>query len=554
MKKKKVSAMLLAAMVAASALAGCGSGQTAQTNESTAQQEASVSEEPSQSEEASETAASESQEAGGEVVYPLKTDETLVYWGELNANVAANFSSLGETEYGKQWQEQTGVTIEFQHPASGQTNEQFNLMIADGTYPDLWEYNWKNYPGGPGKAIDEGIILDLTDLINEYCPALRAYLDENPDIDKEIQTEDGRYYSFPMIREVEAMCTSRGPMIRKDWLEECGLEVPETVEEWHTVLTAFKDQMGATAPYTPSHGLIWSYAYGVGDEFRLEGDQVIYTAATEDYKEYLKTMAAWWEEGLLDKDMFSGGDDLTSVKMTNGASGATYMWVASGLQNVTLAAREEDPDYTLIATKWPVLNKGEKPEYGYMESRYSYGGIAIGASCKDPVLAAQVLDYEYTEAGSLLANFGVEGVSYTMVDGKPTMTEEVTNNPDGWNITQAWCKYAIAPANGAFIQSWDYQTQILQIDEAREALSTWADTNAKEHLLPTLYIADEDNDEYVSIMNEVQTYVSEMNAKFIMGTEDVETGFDEYLNTLESMGLERAVEMRQAAYDRYLSR
>lgn len=41
-------------------------------------------------------------------VYPMNTDESLIYWGGLNGNVSANFNNLGDTEIGKQWQEQTG--------------------------------------------------------------------------------------------------------------------------------------------------------------------------------------------------------------------------------------------------------------------------------------------------------------------------------------------------------------------------------------------------------------------------------------------------------------
>ena len=41
-----------------------------------------------------------------------------------------------------------------------------------------------------------------------------------------------------------------GPIIRADWLEELGLEVPQTIDDWTNVLTAFKEQKGAQAPLT----------------------------------------------------------------------------------------------------------------------------------------------------------------------------------------------------------------------------------------------------------------------------------------------------------------
>lgn len=48
--------------------------------------------------------------------------------------------------------------------------------------------------------------------------------------------------------------------------------------------------------------------------------------------------------------------------------------------------------------------------------------IAITSSCKNPELAIEWCDYWYGEEGYYLLNFGVEGESYDMVDGKPVYT------------------------------------------------------------------------------------------------------------------------------------
>lgn len=45
-----------------------------------------------------------------------------------------------------------------------------------------------------------------------------------------------------------------------------------------------------------------------------------------------------------------------------------------------------------------------------------------------------------------------------------------------------------------------------------------------------------------------------MSAKFIMGTEDIESGFDTYIDTLNQMGLERVTEIQNAALERYENR
>lgn len=557
MKKKYLRGLSagLAVAMTMTTLTGCGADkQETTTTDNTTKTETS-------------TDAAASTDGAAETVepevttYPMDTDTVLTYWCRLNSNVAANFTSLADTELAKDWEAQTGVKLEYQHPVSGQDKEQFNLIVADGNFPDLWEYDWNKdsaYPGGPTKAIDDGIILDLTDLINEYAPNLRAYLDANPEADRAVKTDDGRYFTFPSLRESDAMCTSFGPMMRADWLKEAGLEAPETVDEWHTALTAFKE-MGCPAPFTWNDKAYGgnnpiAYAYGTPGEFVVDDGKVVYGPAKPEYKEFLKTMAQWYKEGLIDKDVYAGGDDQTQAKMTTGRAGAIMAWCGSGLQAYIKTGSAENPDYDLVGLKWPVLNKGDKPQYGYIDNLYYSGGIALGATCKDPVLATKLLDYGYSEQGSLLFNFGREGESYTMVDGVPTYTDIILNNPDGLPIGEAMSKYIQANYQGPCVQSMGYQEQYFQMQQAKDAVKNWADAGSRQHKLPAVTPTQEEAAEYASIINDINTYRAEMTSKFILGTADVDTEFDKYIDTLNQFGLERATEIMQGAYERYMNR
>ena len=57
-----------------------------------------------------------------------------------------------------------------------------------------------------------------------------------------------------------------------------------------------------------------------------------------------------------------------------------------------------------------------------------------------------------------------------------------------------------------------------------------------------------------SIMTDIDTFYREQTAQMITGVLDVETNWDSYKSTIESMGIERATEITQAAYDRYVQR
>ncbi|UOK66201.1 extracellular solute-binding protein [Paenibacillus sp. OVF10] len=131
-------------------------------------------------------------------------------------------------------------------PPANQAKEAINVLLTSGELPDMIEYEWSNYPGGPEKAIKDGYILRLNDVIDQYTPHLKQYLNEHPDIDMQIRTASGSYYAFPFIQGDDKLRTYQGPIIRKDWLDELGLDVPTTIDEWHTMLQAFKDKRELT--------------------------------------------------------------------------------------------------------------------------------------------------------------------------------------------------------------------------------------------------------------------------------------------------------------------
>ena len=99
---------------------------------------------------------------------------TLTYWTNLSSTDASVMSSLDDNLYMQELQARTGVDLEFLHPAVGQENEQFSLLIASGELPDIIEWNWSGYAGGIQKAIDDGVILPLNDLIAQYAPNYAA--------------------------------------------------------------------------------------------------------------------------------------------------------------------------------------------------------------------------------------------------------------------------------------------------------------------------------------------------------------------------------------------
>ena len=128
----------------------------------------------------------------GEVSYPIDTDVTLKYWVRLSNSLSTSVQNFAETEFAKECYKRTGIKVEFIHPAQGQEQEALNLLLASGDLPDIIETDWVSR--NPEQMIENGTIIELTDIIKDYSPNLRKYLDENQDVDKQLKTDSGKYF------------------------------------------------------------------------------------------------------------------------------------------------------------------------------------------------------------------------------------------------------------------------------------------------------------------------------------------------------------------------
>lgn len=483
-------------------------------------------------------------------------DSSMTYWMPLDAGSAQTVSEYGETPFAQEWQKRTGVKLTFVHPPQGQAGEKFSIMIASGNLPDIVEYSWNNYPGGVDKAVTDGYVIKLNDMLEKNSPAFYQYLKENPELDKAVKTDAGSYTGYPGIMGDPSLAVSAGLYLRKDWLDDLSLAVPETIEEWETVLKAFRDEKGAKAPLSFTFGdfsfHIFVGAYGVGNGMYVDEGVVKFGPLEPGFKDFLTKMNQWYTEGLLDRNIASVDSATVTANILNGASGATAGAIGGGIGKVMAAAPDET--FNLAAAPYPVLEKDQKPEFGHSVSRVQGLYAAITNGCDNVEAAMKFLDYGYTEEGRIFFNFGIEGESYEMVDGYPTYTKTITNDSNGLSMQATLARYCRA-SNGSAgsIQDKRYMEQYAALPQQQEAWELWSNTNAAEHLLPTFYPTPEESEVYAKLVTSVDTYNSEMVLKFIMGVEPL-SGYDAYIQELKERGAEKIVKIHQSAYDRYLAR
>lgn len=470
---------------------------------------------------------------------------TLSWWVPMLQHVEKTSSNFAENEMYKELMERTGVNIEFIHPKGGET---FDVLLMSNDLPDIIEYSFFSFKGGPQAALDENFIISLDSFLDEYSPNYAKVLKENPSWDKEVTTENGSHYTYAWIRGDESLLYWKGLQVRSDLLKQAGLSVPETINEWDVALRKFKE-MGIKYPLT------YRWSFGVTDPFAsayntfsgyYEVDGVVkFSPFEEGYKNYIELLHSWYKDGILDPDAFTQSDELIESKLMSGQVGAYMGTLGGNMGNCLPELKKKGAG--IVAAPTPVMKKGDKVFQSQRDSFYqSSTSVSISRDCENIEAAARLLDYGYSEEGHLLYNFGIEGVSYEMVDGYPRYLPEITNSPDGLSMQHAMSKYMASAYGGPFIQDKREYEQYLRYPEQKYAVELWS-KETEDHKLPQNIII---SPELESKDSQIRRYCSNMLTKFITG-EIPMTEYDSFLKNLKLLGVEEIISSKQKSLDKY---
>lgn len=484
----------------------------------------------------------------GEISYPMDTTEELTVWCPLPPSISTDVTTLNETAFAKNLEAKTGIKVKWQHPSSGSATEQLQLMLASGELPDIIITGWLGM--GPQSYIDYMQIYPLDDIIEKgYAPNLKAYIDSNPEIEKMIKTDNGNFYGFPFVRGDNKLLGSTGFMLRGDWLEEFGLDVPETIEDWDRVLEAFKTKCETPLAMIPFEN--FGSGFDAYMKEYIQDGKVVYGPIEENFKALVTKLNEWYNKGYIDKNYAIADVAAINSAILNDQAGITF-GSGGGTMGSYLAAKK-GTDFDMVGAPFPSTAKGVPAKFGTKELPYGIAAAVITSSCKNPALAARFLDYGYSEEGHMVYNFGELGTSYEMIDGYPTYVSEITNNSEGKSMARVLAHNCLAGHYGPFVQDVRYIDQYYNTDQQREALARWTECEMEKYSVPQIIMTTEESDEYSAIMGQVKTYMEETYNAFIVGKTPL-SEWDNYVKKIEEMGIERALEIKQAAYDRYLKR
>ena len=543
--RKKIVALFLTAITTVAAITGC-SKDAGQAGGSTSSADYAYNE-------------------NGEWTWPLKEKKELSIWIVWSNDYVENPNDLKAIQ---KMEELTNVHVNWQVVDAASAQEQFGLMLASGEYPDIIRDCGTYYPGGTEKGVQDGVLVDLTDVAEKYMPNYTALRTSIPELEKDTVTDEGKIVGTRTITsyfgDIRGERVWAGMALRGDWLDELGLEVPRTIDDWDKVLTAFKENypeceaplmIGTNGYDYFSHFLS---AYGVLGEFYKDGDTVKYGPLEDGYKQWLTLFHDWYERGLIDPNFMTNSADMASPAdyIGTGKAGAgVQLW---GLTSDVLKTQgyTTDEDFNLVATSSPVLKEGDTPEIGFNTSALVKEEVGISTSTKDLELACRYLDFWYSNESMLLNTLGIEGESYTVdADGTYHLTDAMQAMIDEGKVnTRAEAVYTYTLGTADFgLYNWGMFDPIYEGQDALKAYDEFDKDKFDLMLPPCMTMTDAENTEYVTLYTDIQTLARENTVKFITGEKSLDE-YEEFVEQLRSYNIDRCIELQQAALDRYNAR
>jgi putative aldouronate transport system substrate-binding protein len=468
----------------------------------------------------------------------------------------------------QEYEKKTGIKIDWLSVDSDSASEKMALSLASGDLPDVFMKT------GMGK-IDQlkygsqGLLVDLNKgLLQKYAPNAKKFIDAHPDVKKCQTMADGAIYSLPEGVESPALRLARKLFINAAWLKKVGKKMPTTTAEFYDVLKAFKEKDpngNGKADEIPLTGddmgnIIDSLrgCWGLGNRGiipdRIDLDEktgkVRYIPVTPQWRDFLTYMHKLYQEGLLDKEIFTSNMAQFIGKGTEGVVGAF------SAPNTACISTNHADEFVGIPT--PLQGpKNIKPICAAMRPYVlKTGTFVVTRANKYPEATMRWIDYFYTNAGTLLYHYGIEGKTFKKTaNGKYDWSDAIYKEaakPGAVfdNIVGKYVPY-VGGANPTVDREPYFGDRELEPVSYKAALSLIR--FAPKQLWPEFTYTLAENEKLVTLKTDINGYVKKMQAEFVFGTTPL-SKWDDYVNQIRRMGLDEMLKIHQAAYQRYLKK
>ena len=463
--------------------------------------------------------------------------------------------------------------------------EQLTLMLAEDNLPDIisntgWTFSQFN------EYANEGYFLNLSPYL-ELAPNLQEIFKQYPSYRSQMTNTDGYIYGLSQLTTINQNAPARG-FIDERWLANVGMEVPRTVDELYAVLKAFKEQdangngdptdevpMYLNADYKNRNNTfrILANAFGIYSDNPTrkmaidENGNIFAPWTTENWKDLMKFCHKLYEEGLIDTNYVtkSSAEFKEMVKnQTVGSFGANAPFAQAGL---TI-------DYDANFQYFHPLTSKYSTESTLVLTSGASTNVSFALNAKidqeKAIRLMEMINWIYTTDGAFGIGMGVQGLDWEY---------EYTKWSDEYGVLTMFCpegyensndyKIKACIINGAFsmyspAEGRDYiltdivSDDVLYKDEDFAKRCGWfclveqgiREADRKIESLAELSYTKEEAKERSTLVTDIASYVEQMITQFITGEADIDATWEQYVQTLKQMELDRWVAIDQAAYNR----
>ncbi|EHS57670.1 extracellular solute-binding protein family 1 [Paenibacillus sp. Aloe-11] len=451
----------------------------------------------------------------------------------------------------------TGVSISY----LGGSDDKLNTMMASGDLPDIITMDGNN----PFVKDANKFAIPLDVLAKKYDP---YFLDKaaKPETLKFFTRDDGHIYGYPNFSNTKSDYEKGGIygnqafLVRKDIYEQLGKPDMTTPEGFISALEAAqklgtKDELGKTvipigvSPFTeenPEKNGVFNRTLAdfIGVPM-LTKDGKYYDRYTDaDFQKWLKVFVDARQKGLADRDMITMTKDDKDARLTNGSYFAYFASDLNGEPDPLSVWGKEHPDKEYIAVNGPSSTIGNKTVLPGT-SIEGWTQTFITKNAKNPQKAMELVTYLVSEYGNNVMNFGREGETYTIKDGKPVLNPDLLEfkqtDPAGFEkkvglTTHLWLQ------DSALLSR---QMGISQFPKALQQPKKWTqDYVAPQFELASLdvYLSKESSRNKEKIdQNWAQTIAKILDAK---SDSEVDQAMNEFIQYRKDNGYDKLVEER----------
>lgn len=482
---------------------------------------------------------------------------------------SAGLANYNDSAFAKYVEQEFGIKLKFTVVNIAAVSEKTSLAYAaSNAMPDMF-WGMAGTQSLHIPQIKAKKVVNLTPYIEKYGENIKKMFKEAPDTEYLTTFDDGNTYYLPMYREQDNY--SWKYFINKTWLKNLGLNMPKTIDEFYNVLKAFKTQdanKNGNADEIPL--IIAAGEAGVGQiplslfsPFGLysytnawsvnSSGTVQYAFATEEYRDGLRFYRKLYQEGLL-YNAFRGATYKQIKQWTGTATQQVGVFAANNYGEGTTAESFEK-NYMLMN---PISESGNGKWINTPFEDVWPDWFVMTSNCKYPEIAVRLLDWLYSEEGTLTALYGPKG-TYWNSDSSGNISFDTSKIPSGKSASE-YC-YSLTP--GYPIPHYISSSLASKILAANGANQTTAETLYNQQVsamlksnsiesFPQIYLTNEEVDKF-NQGGDLKSEAISFQWEAIGGTKSLDNDWDNYIKRLEKLGLKNKTSVQQNGYNRYVA-